>query len=62
MLLMLITMILILVAIFNSTNKAQAYGSALFLAAIVIVSLFITQLIFIVLSGAAVNNELVTQW
>ena len=55
-------MLITLLAIIATRNKNKAYRSALFLQAMITVTLFCFKIILITLAGSGVNDELSSQW
>ncbi len=55
-------MVLALIAISDSADRRAAYGSTLFLQAVLSISLFIIMFILVLVIGMSVNVELAAQW
>ncbi len=56
------SMVLALIAISDSADRRAAYGSTLFLQAVLSISLFIIMFILVLVIGMSVNVELAAQW
>lgn len=57
-----VCMVLALVAISDSVDRKAAYGSILFLQAVLSITLFIVIFICVLIVGMAVNVELAAHW